>query len=264
MNFKFLFILVCVLACTLDMPAQVKKAGTRRPATTVKKTTQQVTVTQPKLIDLGLPSGTKWADRNMDATSTTSYGGFYAYGETTTKQAYTEENYSIDPETTNIAGTEYDAATKKYGKGWAIPTKEQWQELFSNCKQKLSIVNKLFVIQFTGENGNSIYLPFSTKMVMMINTPEVSLEANKRVLASTLANTIPSDIREGLKRYGLDLKMSIAMYRTAGKGEAACILGAATVSKSGNLKEYKKECGIAGMDDYIGLPIRPIYIDTTK
>ena len=36
-------------------------------------------------VDLGLPSGTKWATTNVGATTPEDYGNYYAWGETTTK-----------------------------------------------------------------------------------------------------------------------------------------------------------------------------------
>ena len=44
-------------------------------------------------VDLGLPSGTKWATMNLGATSPEGYGNYYAWGETTTKSSYTLDNY---------------------------------------------------------------------------------------------------------------------------------------------------------------------------
>lgn len=37
-------------------------------------------------IDLGLPSGTKWASCNVDAAKPEKYGGYYAWGETSEKK----------------------------------------------------------------------------------------------------------------------------------------------------------------------------------
>ena len=37
-------------------------------------------------IDLGLPSGTLWADRNIGATEPEEYGDLYAWGETEPKE----------------------------------------------------------------------------------------------------------------------------------------------------------------------------------
>ena len=39
-------------------------------------------------VDLGLPSGTKWANCNVGATAPEEYGGYYAWGETEKKSDY--------------------------------------------------------------------------------------------------------------------------------------------------------------------------------
>lgn len=39
----------------------------------------------PKYVDLGLPSGTLWADRNVGAAAPEAIGGYYAWGETEEK-----------------------------------------------------------------------------------------------------------------------------------------------------------------------------------
>ena len=44
-------------------------------------------------IDLGLPSGTKWANMNVGATKPEEFGGYYAWGETEIKDNYMWESY---------------------------------------------------------------------------------------------------------------------------------------------------------------------------
>ena len=44
----------------------------------------------PHLIDLGLPSGTKWACCNVGADKPEAYGGYYAWGEAEEKGEYRE------------------------------------------------------------------------------------------------------------------------------------------------------------------------------
>ena len=43
----------------------------------------------PHAVDLGLPSGTLWSCCNVDAPSPEGYGGYYAWGETETKNVFT-------------------------------------------------------------------------------------------------------------------------------------------------------------------------------
>ena len=47
-----------------------------------------------KFVDLGLPSGLKWAAYNVGAQSPEEYGDYFAWGEVNPKSAYTEENCS--------------------------------------------------------------------------------------------------------------------------------------------------------------------------
>lgn len=58
--------------------------------------TVTVIVTE-EYVDLGLPSGLKWATKNLGASKPSDYGNYYAWGETTTKSEYTEENHKWGP-----------------------------------------------------------------------------------------------------------------------------------------------------------------------
>lgn len=51
-------------------------------------------------IDLGLPSGLKWATCNVGASKPEEYGDYYAWGETETKDSYTLDTYKFYTETT--------------------------------------------------------------------------------------------------------------------------------------------------------------------
>ncbi|MCI7430492.1 MAG: hypothetical protein MSS84_06410, partial [Bacteroidales bacterium] len=44
-------------------------------------------------VDLGLPSGTKWATCNVGASTPEEYGNYYAWGETTPKAYYDWSTY---------------------------------------------------------------------------------------------------------------------------------------------------------------------------
>lgn len=81
MKIKSLFIIACAMMFTLSLSAQTRKGTTTKRPTTASKRPAQQTASKPILVDLGLPSGTKWADRNIGATSVTSVGGYYSYGE---------------------------------------------------------------------------------------------------------------------------------------------------------------------------------------
>ena len=117
-------------------------------------------------IDLGLPSGTMWASCNLGATKPEEYGDFFSWGETKPKSEYTWPNYLYQDGNghyvdigSEIAGTEYDAATANWGSQWRMPTLEQIQELVNNCSTKWTARNGVRGLEVFGPNGNSIFLP---------------------------------------------------------------------------------------------------------
>ena len=116
-------------------------------------------------VDLGLPSGLKWAAYNVGATKPEEYGGYYAWGETEEKESYYEENYlyynygSYTNIGSDISGTQYDVASVKWGGGWRMPTQEEQFELISNCSWEWTALNGVNGYKVTGPNGNSIFRP---------------------------------------------------------------------------------------------------------
>ena len=111
-----------------------------------------------QLIDLGLPSGTLWADRNIGAESPEDYGDYFRFGETT---PCTENSrpYIYDEIEGDIAGTDRDAATVILGEQFRMPTIKQIKELINECSRQWTKVYGIKGIMVTGPNGNSIFLP---------------------------------------------------------------------------------------------------------
>ncbi len=113
-------------------------------------------------VDLGLPSGTRWATCNVGATTPSQPGSHYAWGETTTKSAYTEGNSKLNgKDVADFSGDKTkDVATLKWGKGWRMPTQEEFRELMFYCYWKYVQVNGRWGSQLTcNTNNNSIFLP---------------------------------------------------------------------------------------------------------
>ena len=115
-------------------------------------------------VDLGLPSGTKWASYNVGATKPEEYGGYYAWGETEVKDSYTNDNYQYkntyqEELGRNICFTDYDVAHVKWGDAWRMPTGAEFDELWNNCSHDWTNVNGVNGMRLTGSNGNSIFLP---------------------------------------------------------------------------------------------------------
>ncbi|MBQ6204322.1 MAG: DUF1566 domain-containing protein [Prevotella sp.] len=121
----------------------------------------------PHMIDLGLPSGTKWACCNVGAQKPEDYGGYYAWGETMEKSTYNWSTYiHCDGSSStchdigkDIAGTQYDAATANWGSSWVMPNKDQLNELVDNCTSEWTTENGINGRRFTGPNGASVFLP---------------------------------------------------------------------------------------------------------
>lgn len=136
-------------------------------------------------VDLGFPSGLKWANMNIGATSEEGYGLYFAWGETTgyggdasdgrqfsfttykwcngksstlTKYCTVSEKGTVDNKT--VLDADDDAATVNWGDGWRMPTREEMAELSSNTTREWTEINGVKGCRFTSKiNGNSIFLP---------------------------------------------------------------------------------------------------------
>lgn len=121
----------------------------------------------PHMIDLGLPSGTKWACCNVGADKPEAYGGYYAWGETEEKDYYDWSTYihcDGSEETchdlgSDIAGAQYDVAHVEWGGSWVMPSHDQQMELLDNCTSTWTTQNGVNGRGFIGPNGGTIFLP---------------------------------------------------------------------------------------------------------
>jgi hypothetical protein len=105
-------------------------------------------------VDLGL--SVKWATCNIGANSPEDYGEYYAWGETSTKSSYLDDNCTTwNQKIDDIKGTNRDVAHVKWGGDWRMPTKEEFDELCEKCNWEWTGSG----YKVTGPNGNSIYLP---------------------------------------------------------------------------------------------------------
>ena len=117
-----------------------------------------------KMIDLGLPSGTLWADRNIGATDIYDRGKLFQWGDPTPydipehtditinegQKMFSWSDYKWNPSGDGSTITKYngtdgkttldpedDAAHVNMGGTWKMPTKEQVTELFKGTTQEL-------------------------------------------------------------------------------------------------------------------------------
>ena len=131
-------------------------------------------------VDLGLPSGLKWATCNVGATIPEGYGDYFAWGETKPKDYYYWGTYkycngTYDTMTKYCDNSKYgtvdnkteleltdDAARINWGGKWRMPTRAEQDELrnTSNCTFTWTTQNGVKGYKVTSKkNGNSIFLP---------------------------------------------------------------------------------------------------------
>lgn len=113
-------------------------------------------------VDLGLPSGTKWATYNVGTTAIHGVGTRIAWGETATKKLFSPDTYKHNGvELPSYAGNaEYDLATLQWGDDWYTPTLQQWEELIEHCQWEYVMINGIHGVLFTSlKTYNTIFLP---------------------------------------------------------------------------------------------------------
>lgn len=110
-------------------------------------------------VDLGLPSGTKWATMNVGASSATDYGNYYMYGMGSKTYDSTDTPYSGTEDPLALSA---DTAAQEWGGDWHMPTQAQMRELTANTTYKWVTDYNGSGINgglFTAQNGNSVFFP---------------------------------------------------------------------------------------------------------
>lgn len=151
----------------------------------------------PEAIDLGLPSGLKWASFNLGASVPEDYGDYFAWGET--EPYYSSLNPLIwkegreagydwasyrwcngeadklikycpvnmasywdgtgAPDDKTILDSEDDVAYASLGGNWRMPTEDDRKELIDNCIWTWTMQDGVAGRLVTANNDNSIFLP---------------------------------------------------------------------------------------------------------
>ena len=126
-------------------------------------------------VDLGLPSGIKWAKCNLGAKSPENLGDWYAWGETKPKYDFTWENYWLADGKDGEDFKRYDskdkltqllpcddAATVQLGVGWAIPSYNEMKELYKYCSFTEVVLNgENGIMAISNINKKYIFFPYS-------------------------------------------------------------------------------------------------------
>ena len=188
--------------------------------------TCEVTVKTQKpdgAVDLGLK--VYWAACNVGASTPEGYGGYYAWGETSTKEYYLWTNYSdklynqstgkfrkyctnssygtVDSKTVLDKGSNGDdVASKVLGGKWRMPTYEDLKELQANCTFAKDTRNGVAGIKVTSKiNGNTLFLPAAG----LYNTDNYNVINKTKVIAIWSSSLDTSDNKEAYyARIGID------------------------------------------------------------
>ena len=136
-----------------------------------------------KAIDLGLPSGLKWANKNVGAEKETDYGLYFQWGDTVGHTDASHSTWKTCPgnggndtynarsistwDAENLSGghlkAEVDAATVNMGSNWRMPTMEDCIELMNNTNHEYVVINDVAGRKFSHKTDPSkyIFLPFA-------------------------------------------------------------------------------------------------------
>ena len=143
-----------------------------------------------EFVDLGLPSGTKWASCNVGAEKPEDFGLYFAWGETEGYSGITAEkgfywgDYKYSSGQTSSTSTSFKGVTKYNNKSTSgtvdnltvleqvddaayvsdntcrMPTKTDLEELTANTTSTWETLNGVYGRRFTSKtNGNSIFVP---------------------------------------------------------------------------------------------------------
>ena len=141
---------------TAKAKVRTTKKSTKAASISTAEMSPLVVFSQGIAVDLGLPSGTLWADRNLGALSPTDKGDIYAWG----KNIKTKSNISTIY--FNIGGWDLNIAPTQISDNWTLPTADQFYELATAC-QFVEFKDKgIDCYKVIGPNGNFILLPKST------------------------------------------------------------------------------------------------------
>ena len=150
----------------------------------VDKLVEALTI-KPKyeFVDLGLPSGIKWATCNVGATKPEEYGLYFAWGETEGYEGITDDkkfswndyklcggssstltkynnnsSYGVVDNLTTLE--QVDDAAYQSDNTSRTPTKDECQELVDNTTSTWETLNGVNGRRFTSKtNGNSVFVP---------------------------------------------------------------------------------------------------------
>lgn len=115
-------------------------------------------------VDLGLPSGVCWSKTNFGSVRAESVGYHLAWASSSREAEYSREQYNQDGLLLgDISGNvKYDAVRGSWGRGWRLPSIENFAELVNNCDREYVELKGVYGVRFVSRvNGQSIFLPLT-------------------------------------------------------------------------------------------------------
>ena len=150
-------------------------------------------------VDMGLPSGNKWATCNVGASSPYESGYYFTWGDISPKDVYSNKNSIVYKKNRNEMRSKgiidnsdqltlrHDAAQSTWGVNWFTPSDEDFQELIYQCEWTPTTQHNVEGYKVTGPNGKSIFIPLAGW---------IAVEAPAREVGQTgqyLSSTAPTD-----------------------------------------------------------------------
>ena len=113
--------------------------------------------TRGEYIDMGL--SVKWAPGNVGADNLSEYGSFFAWGETSTKESYSEAMYNYR-ENPDVLPYSVDVANIYMSSGWRMPTRSEYEELQENSLIEWGTYNdRPGCLCISTKNNNALFFP---------------------------------------------------------------------------------------------------------
>ena len=119
------------------------------------------------MVDMGLPSGLKWARCNIGAATPEGYGLYFSWGNPEghaegSGYDFSQAVYDTTPAASISANLSLsqDMARANLGQPWRLPTASEFQELYDNCTCVWTTMNGVAGRLFTSNvNGNTLFFP---------------------------------------------------------------------------------------------------------
>lgn len=178
-------------------------------------------------VDLGLPSGLKWATMNVGATSETEGGLRFQWGDTVgyadtdtshstwSTQPFNNGSSSFDSDyfeshksvwlNGDTLKPEYDAAHVHMGGNWRMPTNEEFEELLENTNVSWITLNGVNGFEFRSKTNGDNYIFIPTLYAMFSGRP----------IPNTMAYVWTSTLNIGSPNYAYELVINTNIQHVA-------------------------------------------------